>query len=344
MSLQLIEVYIPDKHFNSIDEKLKSFSHHSYWISTESEERKLVRILVESVDVEEILNYLEGISNVADGFETMLIPVKTYISRGTTQKKEIEKDSPNGKKKNENEHSGLLRVSRQELLQSIEKNSHASMNFILLVILSAVVATVGFIKNSEAVVIGAMVIAPMLGPVISMAFSSILGDLKLLVRSSITSLYGISIVVVISIIFSFLFNIGTNTDQFLARTEVTYSDFALALASGAAGSLSFLNRLSGNLVGVMVAVALLPPTVALGLSLGQGMWVAAYGAFLLVTVNVTCILLSAVSIFSISGIRPIKWEEVKRANVSRPLAITFIATIAAILILVIVFGQGIKFE
>ncbi|MFQ3543427.1 TIGR00341 family protein [Halobacillus rhizosphaerae] len=339
MEHQLIEVYVPDHHFESIDEKLKQYNYQSYWVSSESEERMLVRILVGTREVEEILNYLEGVSNVVEGFETMLIPVKTYFSKETvnrSSKEEVEKEEE------ENERIRLLRASRQELITSVEKSGTITWNYSLLIILSAIVATVGFLKDSEAVVIGAMVIAPMIGPVIAVAFTSVLGDYKLLGRAAVTSLYGIGIVLFISILFGYFSDMGMHTDQYLDRTKVTIIDIYLGVASGAAGALAFLNRLSGNLVGVMVAVALLPPTVAMGMSIGDGAYLHAYGAFLLVTVNIMSILLAAVTMFSISGIRPVRWEEVRKANVSRPLSIIFVIIIVVILALVIVIGKDVN--
>ena len=210
-----------------------------------------------------------------------------------------------------------------------------------MIILSAIVATVGFIKDSEAVVIGAMVISPMIGPVIAIAFASILGDYKRLWKAFLTSILGFAIVIIISIGLDMMLDIGSmKTNQYWDRTEVNVSDIFLVIASGAAGSLVFLNRLSGNLVGVMVAVALLPPTVALGISLGEGMWTDAFGAFLLLILNISSILLSAVTIFAIAGIRPVRWEEVQKANVSRPLSIVFISILVIVLALTILFGQG----
>ncbi|MGR9047036.1 TIGR00341 family protein [Halobacillus faecis] len=338
MNLQLIEVYIPDQHFDSINEKLQKYDHRSYWVSSESEERMLVRILVQKNEVEEILNYLEEVSNVVEGFETLLIPVQTYISKETIHEETKEQEE---KEDNEEEKSRLLRASRHELMNAAEKNGHITMNYSLLILLSAIVATVGIIKDSEAVVIGAMVIAPMIGPVISVAFFAILGDYKGLGQSAVSSLYGVAIVLLISIAFGYFTDVGMENAQYLDRTKVTLIDIPLGVASGAAGALAFLNRLSGNLVGVMVAVALLPPSVAMGMSIGDGSMAAAYGAFLLVTVNIMSILLAAVSIFSLSGIRPVRWDEVQRANVSRPLSIVFVIIIVLILTIVILEGQNI---
>ncbi|QHS21549.1 TIGR00341 family protein [Virgibacillus sp. MSP4-1] len=338
MKMQLIEAYIPKKHYEETNRALQEFPHLSYRTFKEDENMMLVRIVTESGHVEDILNYLENETNVDEGFETILLPVQTYISKQTLE------DKNNEKEHEEEEDSKLVRASRQELLQTIEKNSSVTLNYTLLIILSAIVATVGFIKDSEAVVIGAMVIAPMIGPIISVAFSAILGDYPRVGRASLTFILGFAIVIGISIGFSYLFEMGTENNQYIARTEVTLSDFFLALASGAAGALSILNRLSGNLVGVMVAVALLPPTIAIGISIGQALWMDTLGSLLLVTVNTTCILLSAITIFSISGIRPVRWREVQKANVSRTFSFVFVGTIVGILVLVILVGQGIKFE
>ncbi|QAS51777.1 TIGR00341 family protein [Halobacillus litoralis] len=339
MNLQLIEVYIPDQHFESINDKLQKYDHRSYWVSSESEERMLVRILVKKREVEEILNYLEEVSNVVEGFETLLIPVHTYLAKNTIHDEAKEEEKKKDEAEKEKAH--LLRSSRHELMNAVEKNSHITMNYSLLILLSAIVATVGFLKDSEAVVIGAMVIAPMIGPVIAIAFSAILGDYKLLGKSVITSVYGVAIILIISIAFGYFTDIGMQNDQYLDRTKVTIVDIFLGVAAGAAGALAFLNRLSGNLVGVMVAVALLPPSVALGMSIGHGAFASAYGAFLLVTVNIMSILLAAVTIFSISGIRPVRWEEVQRANVSRPLAIVFVIVIVLLLAAFILIGHGV---
>ncbi|MFC0523357.1 TIGR00341 family protein [Pontibacillus salicampi] len=337
MSLQLIEAYIPNKHFESVNGNLRELPHTSYWVSSESKERMLVRILVDTDEVEEVLNYLESVSNVVEGFETMLIPVRTYLSRATINEEAEEEKEIEEKE----EKAMLLRASRHELISYVEKNSVTTLNYTLLIFLSAVVGTMGFIKDSEAVVIGSMVIAPLIGPVIATAFAAILGDYKLLGKAALTSFIGVGIVVCIAILFNMIFDIDISTKQYITRTDVTIFDFFLALAAGAAGSIATLNRKSGNLVGVMVAVALLPPNIALGMSIGKGLWQEMYGSLLLVLVNIMCILLSAVIVFSLTGIRPVRWKEVQRANVSRSLSIVFVLMIVVSLLAVIFLGKGI---
>lgn len=333
MNLQLIEAYIPDKHFEKVNESLQKHPHVSYWVSSTSEERKLVRILVETKNTEKTLNFLENAANMVEGFEVLLFPVQTYITRLTEEEKEQQK------KEAEAASTKLQRVSRHELLGAIEKSSRITLNYTLLVILSSIVVTIGFIKNSEAVIIGAMVIAPMLGPVISIAFSSILGDFKLIRHSSFTLMYAIMIVLGISILLTFFLPIPIKSTEFVSRTHVNLSDIVLALASGTAGALSILNQLPGALVGVMVAVALLPPTVVLGMTIGEGMWQEAYGSMLLLMGNINSVVLAAIIVFSLSGIRPVKWKDVHRAKTSRKWSFLFVSLSIVLLIMAILFSQ-----
>jgi uncharacterized hydrophobic protein (TIGR00341 family) len=333
VDLQLVEAYVPDNRFEKVNESLRKYPHVSYWVSAESQDRMLIRVLVETKNTEELLNYLENVTSVAEGFEVLLLPVQTYITRLSEEEKERQK------KEDEEEATKLQRASRHELLGSIEKSSHITLNYTLLVVLSAVVVTIGFIKDSEAVIIGAMVIAPMLGPVISIAFSSILGDIKLIRHASITLAYAIIIVIGISILFTFFLPVPIENNEFASRTHVNLSDIVLALASGTAGALSIQNRLPGALVGVMVAVALLPPTVVLGMTIGAAMWHEAYGSMLLLLGNINSVILAAIIVFSLSGIRPVNWRDVDRAKTSRKLSLLFVSLTIIFLIVAILFSQ-----
>jgi uncharacterized hydrophobic protein (TIGR00341 family) len=336
MNFQLIEVYVPNKHFEKVDESLRKFNHTSYWEFDHYESnRKFIRILVEVIDTEEILNYLENVSNVIDGFEVLLFPVHTYLTRDT----ETEKDRH--QKAKEKEEMKIQRASRQELLGDMERSSKVTVSYTVLVIISAIVGTIGIIKNSPAVVIGSMVIAPMIGPALSIAFSAILGDYQLFWRSSVTLFFAVVIITSISIAFSMLFTVPLDSPEYVTRTHVNISDIVLALASGVAGALSILKRMGGSLVGVMVAVALLPPNIVFGMSIGSQKWEYAYGAFLLLLVNINSILLSAIIVFSLSGIRPVKWKELQRAHTSKRLSITFVSLIIFLLVIAVLVSNGV---
>ncbi|TLS35967.1 TIGR00341 family protein [Pseudalkalibacillus caeni] len=334
MEVQLIEAYVPKKYFDKINESLQEFPHESYWVSNETDDYTLIRMLVKTTETEEILDYLENRVNVIEGFNVLLFPIQTFLTR-----KSEEEDKEKEKEKEPEDTNRLQRVSRQELLSVIQQSSKISLSYTLLVILSAIVVTVGFIRDSEAVVIGAMVIAPLLGPIISVAFAAILGNYRLVLQSLGTLFFAIVIVIFISILFSMALPVSINTHQFMSRTHVNLLDIVLALASGTAGALSTLRRLPGSLVGVMVAAALLPPTVVLGTTIGDAMWHEAYGSMLLLLVNITSVMLAAIIVFSLSGIQPIKWTEVQKANTSRRLSIIFVSAIVILLAIAILMGE-----
>ncbi|MRH45092.1 TIGR00341 family protein [Aquibacillus halophilus] len=328
MELQLVEVYIPEEALEDLQEKLEGFPIISHWHFKESEQYELVRILVKKTSSEEILNFLEQNAKYNDKLKALLFTVQTYIPRIIEEEEE---------KKEQNTKAEMIRASRHELYTVVHSSSEITRSFTWFLFLSAIVAAAGIIKNSPAIVIGAMVIAPLMGPYTSAAFASVLGDYKLMRQSAITSLYGLSVPLVISALFGFFFQLPINSNEFLARTNIEFIDIAVALASGAAGALSFVKRMSEALVGVMVSVALLPPTVVFGMMLGSGEWSAALTPLLLLLVNISSILLSAILVFWLSGIKPVNWKEIQVANTSRKFALLFVSFIILILFVVIYF-------
>ncbi|GAB3061442.1 TIGR00341 family protein [Virgibacillus ainsalahensis] len=324
MTLQLLEIYAPQD-FLDIENIKDGFPVVSYWVSEESKERRLTRILVETNDSEEILDYLEQLSGDNDAYQVMLLPVRTYLPRNEEEDEQ------------KNEEKDLERASRHELYTAVEKSGQMSVSYIWFIIFSSLVATVGIIKSSPAIVIGAMVIAPIIGPVTAVSFASILGDFKLMRSSMLTSLYGIGIPIVIAALFGFFFEPPVYSDEFLSRTDIQLIDVVVALASGAAGALSFVKRNEGALVGVMVSVALLPPAVVFGMILGTGELGEVVIPFILLMVNINSILLSAVVVFWLSGIKPANWQDLQKAHISRKLSLLFISIITIVLITAIIF-------
>ena len=126
------------------------------------------------------------------------------------------------------------------------------------------VAAIGLYYNSVAIIIGAMVIAPLLGPNVALALGTTLGDLALLRRALLTVLAGIGTTMVLSVILGALLQVNPAASEVASRDGVGLGDVVVALASGAAGALAFKTGVSATLIGVMVAVALLPPLVNSG--------------------------------------------------------------------------------
>jgi len=226
-------------------------------------------------------------------------------------------------------------MARETLYASVAKGGRFDLNFLILVALSTVVAAVGLIENNVAVVIGAMVIAPLLGPNLALSLGTALGDVKLMVGAIRTLLAGIALAMLMSVILGFLWQGKLDSFELISRTVAGWDSVVLALASGAAAALSLSSGLSGVLVGVMVAVALLPPTATAGLMLGQGNYEQAAGAALLLAINVVCINLASKLVFYFKGIGPRTWlqkEKAKKAVVIY--GIVWVLTLAALMLIV----------
>ena len=216
----------------------------------------------------------------------------------------------------ERRDENLATASREILYRDVEKNSHLDTGFVLLVILSTIVAAVGLIKDNVAVVIGAMVIAPLLGPNLALGLGTALGDVSLMLKATFTTLVGIAITVSMSITIGLMLSGESISTELLARTDVGLDSIALALASGAAAALSITSGLSSVLVGVMVAVALLPPAATVGIMLGYGNIHLALGAALLLAINIVCVNLACNVVFLTKGISPRSWWGKEKAKKS----------------------------
>jgi len=157
-------------------------------------------------------------------------------------------------------------------------------------------------------------------------------------QSAVTNLAGLAIAIGLSILIALVMPFDTASPELLARTTVGLDSVALALASGAAAALSLTTGLSSVLVGVMVAVALLPPAVTFGIMLGTGDLSLATSAGLLLAVNIVCVNLACKIVFFVKGIRPRTWWEKQKA--SRSMLIYVVVWIVTLLVLIaVIYGR-----
>jgi uncharacterized hydrophobic protein (TIGR00341 family) len=206
------------------------------------------------------------------------------------------------------------RVSREELIEDIQGAAKTTPVSMIMVVLSTIVACVGLMKGSAAIVIGAMMIAPLLGPNIALALGTSLGDLDMIKRAIRSNFVGVFLALLIAVVFGLFLSSDVSTAEIDSRTVVDLGDLLLALAAGAAGAIAFTSGAPQVVVGVMVAVALLPPTAVCGIMVGNARWLDASEAALLTATNVACINLSATSVFLIQGVKPSMWWEKERAK------------------------------
>jgi len=198
---------------------------------------------------------------------------------------------------------------------------------------------IGLLKENVAAIIGAMVIAPLLGPNVALSLATTLGDTDLARRALKANLVGLLVALLMAAATGVVFHVDTDLVEIKSRTVVSIGDIALALAAGSAGALWFSSRTTRSLIGVMVAVALLPPLVVFGMLLGSGDFHLARGALLLLLTNIIGINLSGVVVFLAQGIRPLKWWEAEKAKRATRRAILLWTVLLLGLVAVIILSQ-----
>ena len=176
------------------------------------------------------------------------------------------------------------------LNRSIWRLSVPSFSFHFMLGLSTILATLGLLANSAAVIIGAMIVAPLMGPIVGMAYSTAMGNRKLLRRSSFTVFKGILLTITVAWLVTSVIGLETVDTEIMSRVKPTLIDFGIAMAAGAAGAFANTRRsISTAMPGVAIAVALVPPLSVVGIGLAQGEGDIAFGALLLFLTNLICI-------------------------------------------------------
>jgi len=311
MSLRLIEIIVPGQELSGLRAELAPDGEGSdLWVDDRGEGR--ARVLLPAERTESAIERLEQLYGGRDGFRLLLLPVTATVPRSESESAE----SAGGQRERE-------RLSRQELYQGVSASIRLTWVYGVTAALSTVVAAIGLVRGHVAVIIGAMVIAPLLGPNVALALAATLGDVDLAGRAARTIGVGIAVVAGVSLAVGMVLPVDPSVVELASRTHVGLSDVVLALAAGSAGALAFTTGLPAALIGVMVAVALLPPTVAAGLLLGAGRTDMAAGALLLVATNVVCLNLAAIVTFVVQGIHPRSWWEERKAKRATAWALAF---------------------
>ncbi len=191
----------------------------------------------------------------------------------------------------------------QKVRAEVEDLATPRRSFYLMVALSAIIASYGLLANSTAVVIGAMLVAPLMGPIFGVALGVTSGDKRLLRRAALSEATGVILTVAVSAAIGLMPLRATFGSEILARTEPTLYDIIIALASGLAGAYAIVSkRVSPALPGVAVATALVPPLATCGLCLATARWTWALGAFLLFVANFLAIELATAALFAAAGL------------------------------------------
>ncbi|WP_019961700.1 TIGR00341 family protein [Woodsholea maritima] len=264
--------------------------------------RRLLRLVFEDGDGQKAMDSIQTILASEPDWRLVVLPVEATLPL-------IEEAPPS-----EDQKKKKRLALREEMYQDIAKGAKINRDFLVLTALSTVVAAIGLNADNISAVIGAMVIAPLLGPVLAFAFGSALGDWPMMSKAGRTALTGLGLGLGFSILLGLIMPVNMFSDELIARTHVGWDSTALALASGAAAALSMTSGAPAVLVGVMVAVALLPPAATMGLLLGAQEWSYASRAGLLLGINVVSVNLAALMVYYLRGVRPRTWLERRSAK------------------------------
>lgn len=182
-------------------------------------------------------------------------------------------------------------------------NSKLDFSFGGILVLAASIATMGLAANSEATIVGAMLISPLMQPIVSLAYGVATKDLALKIRSTITLGIGILITLLTAALVETILSLYEPTEMILARIQPSLTDLSIAIAAAAAGAFGATRKnISSALPGVAIAVALVPPLCVTGIGISVGSTTIAIGSFMLFSVNLVAIVLIAACVFIVEGI------------------------------------------
>lgn len=218
---------------------------------------------------------------------------------------------------------------KDSVWNELTSSARPSIDFFVMVCLSAVIATLGLLINSSAVVIGGMLIAPLMLPLMAISLATVKGDFKLFSRGLETELKGLGFAVLVAIVVAYFVPVTMPLPaEIMVRTRPMLLDLLIALAGGVAGSYALIRGMGSRLPGVIIATALLPPLSTVGIGLVLRRADIALGALLLFAADIIAINLASSVMFWIFGFSP-KWSELADKKIEKRLRVS------AILLLVI---------
>lgn len=315
MALRVVEVYRSDDR-EALSLPDSEYDILGHWTYSLDDEQRVDRVLLEVEETEAFLDWVD--EALTSDYRVVLQSVEATLPRPELNE---EKGSEEATENEPEEETSVDRIGRAELYQYARDATDVSAPYFAMVVLSVIVAAGGMLRDQTAVVIGAMVIAPLIGPNLALALGTTLGDTELLGRALWANVSGLAIALLGSLAMGLFLPVDPEIGELAARTQIGLVDIALAGAAGAAGALSVAQGGATNLVGVMVAVALLPPLVATGILFGAGFVCEAARAGLLTVTNVVSLNLAAVCTYLVLGLEPRSWLDVERARTSIRIAL-----------------------
>ena len=215
------------------------------------------------------------------------------------------------------------RIARDELIAAARDLVPSAKTYVLMTIVSALIATAGLLLDSPAVVVGSMVIAPLVGPAMSASIGTVVSEQRMFVRGIYLQVMGLLLAIIAAFAFAFVVrNVNlippitdiTTVAEIRERIAPDFLSLVIAIGAGVAGIVSLTTGVSTALVGVMIAVALIPPAATVGIGLAWGAPLVTLGSGVLLLVNVLSINLAAMVVLWYSGYRPQHWFKTGHAR------------------------------
>lgn len=237
---------------------------------------------------------------------------------------------------------------KAEVLEELRQASTPGFDYFLLVVLSCSIATFGLISDSVAVIIGAMLVAPLMSPILGLSLASVAGQQRMFRRAVVALIEGVILAIALSAFISWTalelpFNVlNPLPGEVLARTRPSPFDLGIALAGGAAAAYALAQpKLSAALPGVAIATALMPPVCTVGIGLSMGRMEIMSGAFLLFLANLSAISFAGILVFAALGFKPLFMEKTWH-RIPRSLMISAILVLLVTVPLVLLTIQSVR--
>ena len=309
--MRLIQTLVPEGKHATVVDVLESEG-IEFAMTEESSNSKysdIVYIPADSENVEQIVDRLRDVGVEREGY-MVISDVETIVSEQFEQQQA-----------DTDENGTDDRISRDELRTKARNLSRSTPNYLALTIISAVVATAGLLQDSAAVVVGSMVIAPLIGPAMASCVGTVINDDDLFWEGIRSQTVGLGVAVLSAVVFAVFYRFLLAPElellliqQIAERAHPGLLALAIALGAGTAGALSLTSGADEALVGVMIAVALMPPAASVGLGIAYVDPRLAFGASILVMVNLLSINAAGIVTIWIKRYRPSHWYDAQQAR------------------------------
>jgi len=231
-----------------------------------------------------------------------------------------------------------IKVKKKKLIEEyeslIDPNVRFNKNLLFMIVIAAGVAVAGLFANNASLVIGAMLISPLLGPISAFSFNTAVGKTDKMIKSLVSGLILLIAVIgtgALLTIIAIQFTDLPLTSEITSRTEISPVFLAVAIALGLAGGIAMSTNIPGILVGVAIAAALVPPATVSGIGIALWDWDIFSSALTLTAANIIGLVLGMMIVFFIGGVTPRKFYEKEKAQRHMIITITIFVGLSILL-------------